>query len=303
MADTKTLQAHGVWAAVAVTAVTAQNTQGVQQVHLLPADVVRAQIESVAADLGVDAAKTGMLGTAEIVASVVAAVRDLRLAPLVVDPVLVSSTGSRLLAADGLATLRDDLLPLATLVTPNLAEAAALTGLTVADRPQMAAAGRGLVELGAAAALVTGGHLDGETGEPRDTGEPGGARHTGHTGGSLESGPPSTGGTSEAGSTAGGDTDEAVDCLVIAGRQDPVWLVGPRLVGARTHGTGCVLSAAACARLARGEDVEAACRGAKAFVTSAIRAALALGAGMAPVDPGFEPQARRAPRRASRRRP
>ena len=275
VADTKTFQAHGVWAAVAITAVTAQNTQGVQLVHPLPRDLVRAQIESVAADLGVDAAKTGMMGTAEIVASVAAAVRDLHLAPLVVDPVLVSSTGSRLLAADGLAVLRDDLLPLATLVTPNLAEAAALTGLTVADRPQMAAAGRGLVELGAAAALVTGGHLDGETGEPRDTGEPGGK----------------------------GDTDEAVDCLVIAGRRDPVWLVGPRLAGARPHGTGCVLSAAACARLARGEDVEAACRGAKAFVTGAIRAALALGAGMAPVDPGFEPQARRAPRRASRRRP
>jgi hydroxymethylpyrimidine/phosphomethylpyrimidine kinase len=159
VADAKTFEAHGVWATVAVTAVTAQNTLGVHAWAALDPTLVRAQIEAVVGDLGAQAVKTGMLATAGIVAAVAAAVRDLGLGPLVVDTVLLSTGGDSLLGAGGLEVLRADLLPLARLVTPNLAEAEALVGGAVTDRASMVTAARELVAMGAAAALVKGGHL------------------------------------------------------------------------------------------------------------------------------------------------
>jgi hydroxymethylpyrimidine/phosphomethylpyrimidine kinase len=158
-ADLKTFEAHDVWGTVAVTAVTAQNTLGVHAVEAVSPELVRVQIGSVASDMGVDAAKTGMLATAGVVEAVVEAVRDFGVRPLVVDPVLVSSTGSPLLAPDALDLMREWLLPLATVVTPNLAEAAALTGREVRDRAGVEDAARGLADLGPDVVLVTGGHL------------------------------------------------------------------------------------------------------------------------------------------------
>ena len=160
VADVRTFTAHGVWPLVAVTSVTAQNSLGVQADEAVSPEMVRAQIASVVADIGVDAAKTGMLGSAATVDSVALTVAQLGVRPLVVDPVLVSGTGERLLDDEGLDALRELLLPLATLVTPNLAEASALVGGTVDDRRSMEDAAAALVELGAGAALVTGGHLD-----------------------------------------------------------------------------------------------------------------------------------------------
>ncbi len=162
VADCRAFEAAGVWAAACVTAVTAQNTRGVQLVRPLDVEVVRAQLDSVGSDLTVGATKTGMLGSASIVDAVADAIGRHRLGPLVVDPVCVSSSGTTLLDAAGVAGLRSQLVPLATLVTPNLAEAAMLTGLTVDDRDDMVSAGRMLCELGAGAALVTGGHLVGD---------------------------------------------------------------------------------------------------------------------------------------------
>lgn len=161
LADAAVFRALGVWPAAAVTAVTAENTRGVAAVAVMDAALVRAQIDAVVGDIGVDAAKTGMLGNAGVVA---AAADGLAGVPaVVVDPVLVSSSGTPLLDPDGVDVLRTRLLPLATLVTPNLAEAARLTGLDVTDREGMVAAGEALVALGAGAALVTGGHLPGPT--------------------------------------------------------------------------------------------------------------------------------------------
>jgi hydroxymethylpyrimidine/phosphomethylpyrimidine kinase len=160
LADAATFRAAGVWPTVAITAVTAQNTVGVQRVQVLDPGLVRAQIESVVSDIGVDAVKTGMLGSAAIVAVVVDALHGL--GPLVVDPVLRSTSGTTLLDGGGLELYRDGLIPLAALVTPNLAEASALTGLDVSDRRGMAAAGQAIVAMGAGAALVTGGHLPGD---------------------------------------------------------------------------------------------------------------------------------------------
>jgi hydroxymethylpyrimidine/phosphomethylpyrimidine kinase len=240
-ADLKTFEAHGVWGCLAVTAVTAQDTVGVRAVEVIPARLVRAQIDAVVADIGVGATKTGMLGGAEVVSTLARAARELDLGPLVVDPVAVSSTGARLLDDEGLDALRAELLPLAYLVTPNLEEAAALARSgPVVDRRAMEAVAADLLALGPGAVLVTGGHLD--------------------------AGP-------------------ASDLLAVAG-EDPVWLEGERLAGPGTHGTGCVLSAAVTARLARGEALAEAVAGAKAFVTRAIAAGVRIGEGPAPVRPG-----------------
>ncbi|MEA2703393.1 MAG: hydroxymethylpyrimidine/phosphomethylpyrimidine kinase [Actinomycetota bacterium] len=244
VADLKTFAAHGVWGAVAITAVTAQNTLGVQAFDPVTPELVRAQIASVAVDLGVDAAKTGMLASAAVVEAVCQTVAELGVGPLVVDPVLVSKHGDRLLAPDAVVALRDTLLPLATVVTPNLPEAEALVGFPVRDRDGMEAAARALLELGPAVVLVKGGHL-------------------------------------------GGDTSP--DCLMVAGAADgPVWLEGARIAGRHTHGTGCVLSAAVCAELARGMEPADACVAAKRFVEKAIAAGVDLGSGVGPVNPAWQ---------------
>ena len=242
MADLKTFAAHGVWGTVAITAVTAQNTLGVQAFDAVTPELVRAQIASVAVDLGVDAAKTGMLASAQIVEAVCTTVAELGVGPLVVDPVLVSKHGDRLLAPNAVAAVRDRLLPLVTVLTPNLPEAAALVGFAVTDRDGMEAAARALLELGPEVVLVKGGHLGG---------------------------------------------DASPDCLMASGADGPVWLEGPRLAGRHTHGTGCVLSAAICAELARGMEPADACVAAKRFVEKAIAAGLDLGSGVGPVNPGW----------------
>lgn len=159
-ADLKTFAALGCYGMSAITAITAQNTLGVTGVHAIPADMVAAQIDAVASDIGVDAAKTGMLGTASIVEAVAGAVDRHRIERLVVDPVMVATSG---------ATLSDDataqamvrlLFPRALLVTPNLPEASYLLGRRIARRDEMEQAGRDLIALGCRAVLLKGGHLE-----------------------------------------------------------------------------------------------------------------------------------------------
>ncbi len=157
-ADIKAAAALGAHGMTAITALTAQNTTGVQGIHDVPLDFVRAQFNSVADDIGFDAAKTGMLHSAELV-DLVAELLSGAGAPVVVDPVMVAKGGDRLLADDAVEALRNNLLPLATLVTPNLDEAAELLGRPITSPEQMKQAARELVEMGAGAALVKGGHL------------------------------------------------------------------------------------------------------------------------------------------------
>ena len=239
--DLKTFTAHGCWAMVAVTAVTAQNTLGVQGYDVLPPEAVSAQIDSVASDIGVDAAKTGMLATAEVVGAVAESVRRHAIERLVVDPVFVSKHGDALLAPDAVAALRELLVPLALVVTPNLPEAAGLAGMSeVSDEAGMLRAAEAIAGLGAKAVLVKGGHLAGES------------------------------------------TD------VLWSQGDVVRLTGARIPGRHTHGTGCVLSAALAARLARGEALEEATRGAQRYVREAIAEGLPVGSGVGPVNPPRE---------------
>jgi len=242
VADLKTFEAYGVWGTAAITAVTAQNTVGVQAWEEVSPALVRRQIESVVRDIGVTAAKTGMLASYEVVEAVADAVRDFRVQPLVVDPVMVSKHGAELLAGDALETLWLQLLPRATVVTPNMEEAGALAGFPVRDRATMEEAGRVLSGVGPRVVFITGGHLD--------------------------------------------DEDHSPDLLVAAGEMR--WVDGQRIPGRHTHGTGCTLSAAICAELARGMEPADACVAAKRFVERAIAAGVELGGGIGPVDPAWE---------------
>ena len=160
-ADLKTFTVFRAYGMSVVTALTAQNTCGVTGILPTTPAFVRQQIDAVASDIGVDAAKTGMLANRGIITAVVQAVRAHRIAPLVVDPIMIAQSGARLLEADALTALRGELIPLASVVTPNLPEAAALLDMTVRTLDDMREAARRLVAGGAQAALVKGGHLNG----------------------------------------------------------------------------------------------------------------------------------------------
>jgi hydroxymethylpyrimidine/phosphomethylpyrimidine kinase len=236
-ADLKTFSALGVFGMTAITAVTVQNTTGVSGYEELPPAVVAAQIRAVADDIGVDAAKTGMLASAPIVEAVARAVGATWIPYLVVDPVFVSKHGHALLAPDAVEALRRAILPLATLVTPNLPEAAGLAGFDVEGRDDMRRAAAAILELGPGAVLVKGGHLEG---------------------------------------------DRASDLFASSDTEE--WIDGERIDTPHTHGTGCTLSSAITAHLAKGDPLLEAVRAGKAFVTEAIRHALPLGHGIGPVD-------------------
>jgi hydroxymethylpyrimidine/phosphomethylpyrimidine kinase len=160
-ADLKTFAALGVHGTSAVTAVTAQNTLGVSEYVELPLHVIRAQIDQVVGDLEPAAVKTGMLSSSEIIELVAAAVAELRLPNLVVDPVMVAKGGARLLREDAVATLRERLIPLAAVITPNLPEAEMLLGRRVESLAEREQAARDLLRLGCRAVVVKGGHAEG----------------------------------------------------------------------------------------------------------------------------------------------
>jgi len=194
-ADLKTFSALGAFGASAITALTAQNTHGVSAVHAPPAEFITAQLDAVFGDLRIDAVKLGMLANAEIVRAVAAALRRYRPAHVVLDTVMISKSGHALLLPDAVSALRDELLPLATLITPNLPEAAALLGEAEAsDEAGMQRQAAALRALGTRAVLLKGGHLSGEEspdwlfdehGRQRITGRRIATRHTHGTGCTL----------------------------------------------------------------------------------------------------------------------
>ena len=157
-ADLKTFAAFGVYGVSAVTAITAQNTTGVTDVFPLPAQLVRAQIDAVFQDVIIAAVKTGMLATGDIVRTVAETIVGL---PLVVDPVMAASTGRTLLEPEAVSILKTQLLPRATIVTPNVAEAATLSGMHIGSLDDAREAAKRIVELGPSAVLIKGGHLAG----------------------------------------------------------------------------------------------------------------------------------------------
>jgi len=160
-ADLKTFAAHGVYGTSAITAVTAQNTQGVTKIVVLKPDMVAAQIDAVIEDIGAHALKTGMLANAAIIEIVAQRIERHRLKNLVVDPVMAATSGALLLKKNALTTLRDRLIPLATVVTPNLPEAAQLTGMELSGAAHIEEAARRIVGMGAKSVVIKGGHHKG----------------------------------------------------------------------------------------------------------------------------------------------
>lgn len=160
-ADLKTASALGVYGATVITALTVQNTRGVTGIHAVPVDFIMAQYDAVVTDLEVGAVKIGMLGTVEVVEAVATMLRRHPVPAMVLDPVMVATSGDRLVPTDAETAIRDLLLPMATVVTPNVPEAAALTGLAVSSEEDMVLAGEALLDLGVVHALVKGGHLGG----------------------------------------------------------------------------------------------------------------------------------------------
>ncbi len=164
-ADLKTFAALGVYGSSVITAITAQNTVGVTAVHEIPTELIAAQLDAVLSDIGTDAAKTGMLSSAPIIATVAAAVKRHNVQQLVVDPVMVAKSGDRLLREDAVSALRTDLLPLALVVTPNIPEAEVLAGMTITTDHERGEAARRIAAYGPRYVVVKGGHA---TGEPVD---------------------------------------------------------------------------------------------------------------------------------------
>jgi hydroxymethylpyrimidine/phosphomethylpyrimidine kinase len=179
-ADLKTFQQFGVFGTSVIVALTAQNTREVRAVESVPESMVSAQLIALAEDLPPAALKTGMLAEAGLVRLVARAIRENGWGPLVVDPVMVSTSGARLLTTEAEEVVREDLLPLAALVTPNLDEAALLTGRVVHDLPTMERAGATLLRFGAGAALVKGGHLSADAPLTDILVTPSGVRHFTH---------------------------------------------------------------------------------------------------------------------------
>lgn len=241
-ADLKTFHTFGVYGATVITSLTVQNTCGVRSRDDVSPDLVVAQLVAVQDDLAVAAAKTGLLATVEQIEALAAHLTVRPISALVVDPVLVATSGHPLTEGGTVDALRRRLLPLAVLITPNLTEAEALTGRSVRNVPAMREAAQALVDLGAGAALVKGGHLE----------------------------------------------DSATDVLLVGGRF--VELATPRLPIGTAHGTGCSLSAAVTAGLAKGHGLEQAVVRAKAWLTNALAAAPAVGHGHRPVDHRVRPE-------------
>ncbi|MBI4275693.1 MAG: bifunctional hydroxymethylpyrimidine kinase/phosphomethylpyrimidine kinase [Rhizobiales bacterium] len=238
-ADLKTFSALGVYGASVIAALTAQNTQGVAAIHDVPADFISAQMEAVFSDLEVGAVKIGMLSRPQTIETVAIGLVRHRQTKVVLDPVMIATSGDRLLAPEAIETMRRVLIPRALLITPNLHEAAALLDAPVAtNEANMREQGEKLMVLGARAVLVKGGHADGA---------------------------------------------EAVDLLVE--ENSVARLVAGRIGTENTHGTGCTLSSAIAAGLAKGLDLAESVRLAKAYVTDAIAASdrLSIGHGHGPV--------------------
>lgn len=238
-ADLKTFAALGVYGASVITALTAQNTLGVTGIHQVPADFVTAQIDAVFSDLDVGAVKIGMVAEISVIGAIAAGLAKWRPKHVVLDPVMVATSGALLLKGDAIEALRKQLVPLAALITPNLPEAAALLDASLATtEAAIADQGKRLLALGPRAVLIKGGH---------------------------------------------GKGPESTDYLVTASETIP--LSAPRIATKNTHGTGCSLSSAIAAGLAKGRDMATAVRDAKAWVSAAITEAdrFTVGRGHGPI--------------------
>ena len=238
-ADIKTMMANGVYAMSAVTALTAQNTQCVAAVLNVTPEFLAQELDCVFDDIFPDAVKTGMLSSAELVRVTAAKLKEYRAKNIVVDPVMISTSGSRLLDEEAVGVMKEELFPLAALVTPNIPEAEVLSGKKISTAEDMAAAAELISRNYKTSVLLKGGH----------------------------------------------SIADANDLLYRNG--SGIWIEGQRIENPNTHGTGCTLSSAIAAGLAKGYGLEEAVRQAKNYLSDALRAMLDLGKGSGPMDHGF----------------
>ena len=239
-ADIKTMLCNGVYAMSAVTALTAQNTTGVSRIQETAPDFLRAQLDAVFTDIFPDAVKIGMAASAPLIEVIAERLSFYKAAHIVADPVMVSTSGSRLLDADAVDVLKERLFPLAEVLTPNIPEAEVLTGRKILSGSDMADAAARIGETYGCAVLLKGGH----------------------------------------------SLNDANDLLYRNG--DIRWFCGKRIDNPNTHGTGCTLSSAIAANLAKGYDLDTAVERAKDYLSGALEAMLDLGRGSGPVDHGFD---------------
>ena len=226
-ADIKAISAMGCYAASALTAITVQNTLGVEAVHPIPLDILRGQIDAVLSDIGADAVKIGMLHSSEVVEVVADALQRHQISNVVLDPVMVSTSGHRLIEESAIETLKSRLLPLARVITPNIPEAEILSGKKITSNDDLPAIARELSCGGRMSVLLKAGHLDADT---------------------------------------------LTDVLYNAEEQTIYHFSSPRISSPNTHGTGCTLSSALAAALAKGLPLTEATRQAKEYLAGALRA-------------------------------
>ncbi|MBE6051033.1 MAG: bifunctional hydroxymethylpyrimidine kinase/phosphomethylpyrimidine kinase [Clostridium sp.] len=240
-ADIKAMSANGVFAMSAITAITAQNTQGVFGIQDISPEMIEGQIKAIFDDINVDAIKIGMVSKIESIKAISKALKNVNnLPPIVLDPVMVSTSKCKLLSDDAKETLINELFPLAALITPNLPEAEEILGVEITNVEEMENACKELIKLGAKNVLVKGGHLEGD----------------------------------------------ATDVLYTGKKF--IYLRHERLDNKHTHGTGCTLSSAIAAGLAKGMNIEEAVKEGKRYVTVAIEHGFKLGKGIGPTNHFFE---------------
>ena len=244
-ADLKTFSAIGCYGMSVITALTAQNTLGVNGIHAVPPAFAIEQIDAVLSDIGADAIKIGMLYSAELIEAVASALKRQGAEKIVLDPVMVAQSGDKLLQDEAVEAIKSYLMPLAEVVTPNRPEAVILAGQTIKSRQDVESAARALAAHGSRSILIKGGH---------------------------------------------GDDDQSSDLLYLSGGDRPVWLTAERIQTRNNHGTGCTLSSAIAAYLARGHEIEPALQKAKAYINQAIAAGAAytIGNGHGPVHHFFK---------------
>ena len=293
-ADIKTISALGCYAASAITAVTVQNTMGVSDVHPIPADIVEGQIRAVLDDIGADAVKIGMLQSREITQRIAAVLGEYPIRNIVLDPVMVSTSGHRLIEPEAVEALVSCLMPLARVITPNIPEAEILLGgKRLSDQASLSEAAVELSRLTGASVLLKAGHL-----APEPDGAESGAgcraeseadcRAESECLSGAESGAKS-GAESRAKSGADSGAMVLTDYFYDAERGELIDLPSQAVQTVNTHGTGCTMSSAFAAHLAKGCSLQDAARGAKAYIAGAIAdgAAYEIGHGHGPVNHFF----------------
>ena len=239
-ADLKTMTMNGVYGMSAITALTAQNTTGVRAISEVSPDFLGQQIDMVFEDIRPDAVKIGMVSSSALIEVIAQRLRHYKAVNLVVDPVMVATSGSALMENEAVAALKEKLLPIASVITPNIPEAEALSGIKIHSEAGMEQAAQILCQTCGCAVLVKGGH----------------------------------------------SVNDANDLLYTDGKAQ--WFHGQRIPNPNTHGTGCTLSSAIAANLAKGYSLPESIRRAKAYLSGALAAMLDLGAGSGPLHHGFD---------------